>query len=81
MDLDFFRHFFGGGEIAGISITPEVYDEESPVVIAQLTNAAAGAVFGVTKVKGGNRYATTHLMKMAVIFYPATKKAQAWLTV
>ncbi|EMR61272.1 hypothetical protein UCREL1_11806 [Eutypa lata UCREL1] len=80
MDLDFFRHFFGG-EIGGLSITPEIYDEETPVVVAQLTHAAAGAVFGVSKVKGGNRFATTHLAKMAVILFPQTKKAQAWLTV
>lgn len=58
-----------------------VYDEETPVVVAQLTHAAAGAVFGVSKVKGGNRFATTHLAKMAVILFPQTKKAQAWLTV
>lgn len=58
-----------------------MYDKETPVVVAQLNNAAAGALFGVSKVRGGNRYKTNYLMKMAVIFYPQASKAQAWLTV
>lgn len=57
------------------------YDDKTPVVVAALSNAAAGEIFGVSKVKGGNRYATVHLAAMVVILYPASKKAQAWLTV
>ncbi|KAI0012003.1 hypothetical protein F4779DRAFT_118822 [Xylariaceae sp. FL0662B] len=80
MDVTFFREFFGG-ERNGIVITPAEYNESSPVVVARLSKEAAGEIFGVTKIKNGNRYATFYLLKMVVILYPEEKKAQAWITV
>ncbi|RYP59052.1 hypothetical protein DL769_008701 [Monosporascus sp. CRB-8-3] len=69
MDLEFFRSFFCGVATVGVSITPAEYAEGTPIVVAEPTNTAAGEVFGVSKVKGGNRYATVHLARMAVVFY------------
>jgi len=80
MDVAFFRSFFGAG-ITGIKITPEIYDENTPIVVAELTYHAAGEVFGVSKVKGGNRMATIHLAQMCVTLWPQEKRAKAWLTV
>lgn len=57
------------------------YDDQTPVIVAQLSNTAAGEIFGVSKIKNGNRYSTLHLAGMVVILYPVEKKAQAWLTV
>ncbi|KAH8818911.1 hypothetical protein DL96DRAFT_1560416 [Flagelloscypha sp. PMI_526] len=57
------------------------YDDSSPVIVANLSNEAAGEIFGVSKVKGGNRYSTVHLRSMVVILYPSAQKAQAWVTV
>ncbi|KAJ7154367.1 hypothetical protein C8R43DRAFT_885135, partial [Mycena crocata] len=77
MDVTFFRTFFGGHA----SITPPDFSQESPVIVAELNNAQAGEVFGVSKIKNGNRMTTIHLQSMMVVFYPATGKASAWLTV
>ncbi|KAF8899659.1 hypothetical protein CPB85DRAFT_186633 [Mucidula mucida] len=55
MDVAFFRSFFGS---AGVAIVPASYDESTPVVVATLTNRTAGAVFGVSKIKNGNRSST-----------------------
>ncbi|KAF7325675.1 hypothetical protein MKEN_00417400 [Mycena kentingensis (nom. inval.)] len=77
MDVAFFRSFFGGHA----KITPAEYNKDTPVVVAELSNAQAGEVFGVSKVKNGNRMVTLHLQSMMVVFYPPTGKASAWLTV
>ena len=58
-----------------------VYDENTPVVVATLSNHAAGQTFGVSKIKNGNRYTTYDLSLMTVVFYPPTKKAQVWVSV
>ncbi|KAI1098439.1 hypothetical protein F4804DRAFT_338205 [Jackrogersella minutella] len=42
---------------------------------------SSGEIFGVSKIKNGNRYATVSLASMVVILYPGEKKAQAWITV
>ncbi|KZP18733.1 hypothetical protein FIBSPDRAFT_893318 [Athelia psychrophila] len=78
MDAPFFRAFFGTN---GIVIAPSTFDETTEIVVATLTNAQAGAVFGVSKIKNGNRYQSYDLAKMVVIFYPKTSQAEAWLTV
>ncbi|KAL1725146.1 hypothetical protein EV714DRAFT_277788 [Schizophyllum commune] len=78
MDVDFFRNFFVA---PGTKIVPEVYDENTPVVVATLSNHAAGQTFGVSKIKNGNRYTTYDLSLMTVVFYPPTKKAQVWVSV
>ncbi|KAJ7185352.1 hypothetical protein C8R46DRAFT_881406, partial [Mycena filopes] len=77
MDVAFFRSFFG----AHASITPPDYTPDSPVVVAELNNAQAGEVFGVSKIKNGNRMETVHLQSMMVVFYPEKGKASVWLTV
>ncbi|KAL1742834.1 hypothetical protein HDZ31DRAFT_65617 [Schizophyllum fasciatum] len=78
MDVDFFRNFFTA---PGTQIVPEVYDECTPVVVATLNNRAAGETFGVSKIKNGNRYSTYNLSLMTVVFYPAAKNAQVWVSV
>ncbi|KAI1123027.1 hypothetical protein F5Y10DRAFT_270470 [Nemania abortiva] len=89
MDLEFFRNFFGG--VDGIGMTPtdiewrsnhslSDYDDSTPVVVAQLSSAAASEVFGVTKTRNGNRYKTVYLAGMVVIFYPDRKRAHVWVT-
>ncbi|KAF4635821.1 hypothetical protein G7Y89_g2262 [Cudoniella acicularis] len=40
------------------------YDEKTPVIVAQLGNKEAGELFGVSKIKNGNRYETVHLAQM-----------------
>ncbi|KAF7344357.1 Reverse transcriptase, RNaseH [Mycena sanguinolenta] len=77
MDVAFFRSFFGGHA----SITPADFSQDSPVVVAELNNSQAGEVFGVSKVKNGNRMTTLHLQSMMVVFYPSKGKASVWLTV
>ncbi|KZV76253.1 hypothetical protein PENSPDRAFT_661283 [Peniophora sp. CONT] len=79
MDVAWFRQFFDSG--AGVKIVPPIYDETTPVVVATLSNAVAGSLFGVTKIKNGNRYSTFHLSKMVVILYPAEQRAEAWVSV
>jgi len=78
MDVAFFRAFFNR---SGILIVPPDFDERTPVVVAELNHNQAGEVFGVSKVKGGNRMVTTYLLSMCVVLYPAQKRASAWLTV
>ncbi|KAJ6562557.1 hypothetical protein B0H19DRAFT_1144952 [Mycena capillaripes] len=77
MDVAFFRSFFGGHA----SITPLDFSLDSPVVVAELNTSQAGEVFGVSKIKNGNRMTTIHLQSMMVVFYPSKGKASAWLTV
>ncbi|KAJ6470529.1 hypothetical protein C8R45DRAFT_836906, partial [Mycena sanguinolenta] len=77
MDVVFFRSFFGGHA----SITPTDFSQDSPVVVAELNNSQAGEVFGVSKIKNGNRMTTLHLQSMMVVFYPSKGKASVWLTV
>ncbi|KAJ7640675.1 hypothetical protein DFH06DRAFT_619722 [Mycena polygramma] len=77
MDVAFFRSFFGGHA----SITPSDFSEDSPVIVAELNNAQAGEVFGVSKIKNGNRMETVNLQSMMVVFYPSKGKASVWLTV
>ncbi|KAJ7275689.1 hypothetical protein C8J57DRAFT_1177356 [Mycena rebaudengoi] len=77
MDVAFFRSFFAGHAL----ITPSDFSQESPVVVAELNNSQAGEVFGVSKIKNGNRMTTVHLQSMMVVFYPAKGKASVWLTV
>ncbi|KAK7044443.1 reverse transcriptase [Favolaschia claudopus] len=77
MDVAFFRSFFGGNA----SITPADFSQDSPVVTAELNNSQAGTVFGVSKIKNGNRMETIHLSSMMVVFYPSKGKASVWLSV
>ncbi|KAJ7706714.1 hypothetical protein B0H17DRAFT_1001143 [Mycena rosella] len=77
MDSAFFRSFFGGHA----SITPPDFSQDSPVVVAELNNSQAGEVFGVSKIKNGNRMTTIHLQSMIIVFYPSKGKASVWLTV
>ncbi|KAG5647851.1 Acyl-coenzyme A oxidase 2 [Asterophora parasitica] len=77
MDVAFFRSFFGGNA----KITPQEYDQTTAVVVAELNNPQAGAVFGVSKIKNGNRYSEYHLRSMMVVFHPSAGKASCWLSV
>jgi hypothetical protein len=49
-------------------------------VVAELRNKEAGEVFGVSKIKNGNRYETVHLFRMSVILYPLKKTASVWIS-
>ncbi|KAJ7822270.1 hypothetical protein B0H14DRAFT_2192265, partial [Mycena olivaceomarginata] len=77
MDVAFFRSFFGGHA----SITPVDFSQDSSVVVAELNNSQAGEVFGVSKIKNGNRMETVYLQSMMVVFYPPQDKVSVWLTV
>jgi hypothetical protein len=95
MDVAFFRSFFGGhasitpagacsviirfGSLIWYSCAD--FSQDSPVVVAELNNSQAGEVFGVSKIKNGNRMTTIHLQSMMVVFYPSKGKASVWLTV
>lgn len=58
-----------------------VYDAKTSVVVAELNNEQAGEVFGVSKVKNGNRMVQISLQSMCVVFYPIKGRASAWVTV
>ncbi|KAK7463569.1 hypothetical protein VKT23_006915 [Stygiomarasmius scandens] len=79
MDVAFFRSFFASNP--NVKITPQEFDDTTPVVVANLSNKAAGEVFGVSKIKNGNRMSTYDLRAMVVILYPVQQKAQAWVSV
>ncbi|KZV89496.1 hypothetical protein EXIGLDRAFT_618133 [Exidia glandulosa HHB12029] len=73
MDDAFFRAFFDTG-IAGVKISPADYDASTPVVTAHFGNRAAGELFGVSKVKGGNRYTENHVSAVMAVLYPPQQK-------
>lgn len=50
-------------------------------MVVVLNRDQAGEIFGVTKVKGGNRVEQTYVQSMCVVLYPAQKRAMAWVTV
>jgi hypothetical protein len=57
------------------------FSQDSSVVVAELNNSQAGEVFGVSKIKNGNRMETVYLQSMMVVFYPPQGKASMRLTV
>jgi hypothetical protein len=62
-----------------VSVTPEVFNEETPVVVASIEGAlAAGEVFGKSKIKGGNRYETCEVEKVEFVYFPSTEEARLW---
>ncbi|KAK4543709.1 hypothetical protein LTR36_005354 [Oleoguttula mirabilis] len=83
MDTAFFRSFCVDNSSLSqpVEVTPSTFDDSTPVVVVELTFLAAGEVLGVSKIKGGNRYATTYLSSMSIVFYPAEQKCRLWLTV
>ncbi|KAF2670265.1 hypothetical protein BT63DRAFT_424209 [Microthyrium microscopicum] len=83
MDLKFFRNFFIDNDslTKPLQPTPEDFDEITPVVMIEMGNKSAGEILGVSKVKGGNRMATTHLAAMCVVFRPKQGKCDIWTTV
>ena len=58
-----------------------VYDDKTPVIVADLSHHQAGELFGISKVNGGNKYTTIHMRSMCVILYSKDKKARVWVTV
>ncbi|POR37636.1 Uncharacterized protein TPAR_02165 [Tolypocladium paradoxum] len=83
MDTAFFRTFFVDNDKLSKPppITPTEFNDTTPVVVVEFTHDQAGALLGVSKVKGGNRFATTHLAAMCVVFYPSRGMARIWLSV
>ncbi|KJZ69678.1 hypothetical protein HIM_10925 [Hirsutella minnesotensis 3608] len=83
MDTAFFRTLFVDNDKLSkpLSVTPAEFDDTTVVVVVDLTHHQAGELFGVSKVKGGNRFATTHLAAMCVLFYPTRGTAKIWLSV
>jgi len=71
MDAEFFRAFFG---VPGAKMSPSTFDETAPVVVAEFGGKAGGEIFGVSKVKGGNRYVTNYVRRIAAILYPAEER-------
>ena len=62
-----------------VSVTPEVFNEQTPVVVASIEGAlAAGEVFGKSKIKGGNRYETREVEKVEFVFFPPSEEARLW---
>ena len=80
MDTAFFRAFFASSPSTS-GFRPAAFNEETPVVVAEFDHEAAGQLLGVSKVKGGNRYETTHLLCLGVVFYPPEKLCRLWVTV
>ncbi|EXU95444.1 hypothetical protein X797_011465 [Metarhizium robertsii] len=57
------------------------FDDDTPVVVVDIGHHQAGELLGVSKVKGGNRFATTYLAAMCVVFYPDKGIAKLWVSV
>jgi hypothetical protein len=83
MDVPFFRSFFvdNASLTRPLNIVPEVFDENTPVVVIEMGNGAAGNLLGVTKVKGGNRVETLYLASLCVVFRPKEGICTVWSTV
>ena len=83
MDLTFFRPFFidNASLSKPLTVHPAEFDSETHVVIIELDNSSAGEILGVSKVKGGNRMATTYLRYMSVVCFPKEEKCRLWLSV
>jgi hypothetical protein len=83
MDTAFFRAFFvdNKGLTNPLQITPTEFDDDTPVVVVDVGHHQAGELLGVSKVKGGNRFATTYLAAMCVVFYPDKGLAKLWVSV
>ena len=64
-----------------VLVEPQDFDEDSPIVVVELNHTQAGEILGVSKVKGGNRMATTVLAAMSVVFRPSTQACTLWTTV
>ena len=83
MDVAFFRSFFVDNDALSspLQIAPSTFDEDTSVVVVEMGNKSAGELLGVSKVKGGNRMATTYLAAMCVVFRPSEGRCTVWLTV
>lgn len=83
MDVPFFRSFFVDNDslTSPLAVVPDIFDESTPAVVIEMGHKAAAELLGVSKVKGGNRMATTYLAAMCVIFRPKEGKCTIWLTV
>ena len=83
MDIAFFRSFFGENEGSSrpLRITPSTFDDDTPLIVAELNHREAGELLGVSKVKGGNRMVTTYLKAMCVVFFPGEGRCTVWVTV
>lgn len=83
MDTPFFRTFFVDNDKLSkpLSITPTEFNDTTPVIVLDVSHHQAGELLGVSKVKGGNRFGTTHLAAMCVVFRPSQGTAKIWLSV
>ncbi|KAH8753296.1 hypothetical protein F5883DRAFT_469381 [Diaporthe sp. PMI_573] len=82
MDTAFFRTLFVDNNKLSkpLPITPTEFDDTTPVVVMDLSYHQASELLGVSKVKGGNRFATTYLAAMCIVFYPSRSTAKIWLS-
>jgi len=64
---ELFRFIFG---VEMHKCTPQGATESTPVISLQLTQAEAGRVFGVTKLRGGSMYAKFRVCAMSVTYRP-----------
>lgn len=62
-------------------IEPETFSEETPIIVARIKgSAAAGEVFGNTKIKTGTMYQSWSADLVDIIYRPSTKLADIWWT-
>ena len=82
MDLTFFRNFFVDNEslTKPLDVVPKEFDGTTPVVVIDMGNRAAGEILGVSKIKNGNRMATTDLDRLCVVYRPTEGKATVWIS-
>lgn len=83
MDTAFFRSFFteNGRLSKPPRITPSTFDDNMPVVVAELNHHEAGELLAVSKVKGGNRMVTSYLRAMRVVFFPDEGRCTVWVII
>ncbi len=48
------------------------------VFVTDLGNKETREIFGVSKIKNGNRYEIVHLGRICFVLYPAKKEAMLW---
>lgn len=76
--LDVFRNLICPN---AADVTPATYDGATPVVVASVRgSAAAGEIFGKTKISGGTRLGSWTANKMELVFFPPSGELRCWWT-
>ncbi|PHH91196.1 hypothetical protein CDD83_1382 [Cordyceps sp. RAO-2017] len=82
MDTLFFRAFFVENEnlSSPVVTTPRVFNDSTPIVVAELSGRQAGEVLGERRVRRSRMRWKTQLMDMCVVFRPNIGRAKIWLS-